>query len=147
MAIVSISEAARLTGKSRNTLHNQIRTGKLSTVHNPVTNSKGLDTSELLRVFGQLKSTASTVYQDSKIEQVGTPRGTPDDSFIKSDLENENIILKAKLEEKEKQLLDKQDHIESLKQAMRLLEDQTKKPPQAPKKEEPKGFFKRIFRI
>jgi len=61
-----------------------------------------------------------------------------------------NIILKAKLEEKEKQLNDKQSHIDSLKQAMRLLEDQREKTPpmqdSEPKKEEPKGFFQRLFK-
>jgi len=145
MAIVSISEAARLTGKSRNTLHNQIRTGKLSTVHNPVTNSKGIDTSELLRVFGQLKSTASTVHQNVQIEHEVTGDSTLDDSLKKSDLKNENIILKAKLEEKEKQLNDKQSHIDSLKQAMRLLEDQRQKT-SVVESAEPKRFFQRLFK-
>ncbi|MEQ5068122.1 helix-turn-helix domain-containing protein, partial [Escherichia coli] len=33
MAKISISEAARLTGKSRTTLHRLIKTGELSTCH------------------------------------------------------------------------------------------------------------------
>jgi len=53
MAQVSISEAARLTGKSRKTLHTYISSGKLT----KVTDNQGkpkIDTSELIRVFGNL---------------------------------------------------------------------------------------------
>ncbi len=51
MARVSISEAARLTGKSRTTLHRLIKAGYLSTCSGE-RNAKMVDTSELLRVFG-----------------------------------------------------------------------------------------------
>lgn len=51
MARVSISEAARLTGKSRTTLHRLIKAGDLSTCSGE-RNAKMVDTSELLRVFG-----------------------------------------------------------------------------------------------
>uniref|UniRef100_UPI001F4BC82F helix-turn-helix domain-containing protein n=1 Tax=Klebsiella pneumoniae TaxID=573 RepID=UPI001F4BC82F len=50
MARVSISEAARLTGKSRTTLHRLIKSGDLSTCSGE-RNAKRVDTSELLRVF------------------------------------------------------------------------------------------------
>ncbi|WP_233965691.1 helix-turn-helix transcriptional regulator, partial [Pectobacterium versatile] len=66
MAQVSISEAARLTGKSRTTLHRLIKTGELSTCHGE-RNAKMLDTSELLRVFGALKGTSV----EQGFEQVG----------------------------------------------------------------------------
>ncbi len=49
MAKVSISEAARLTGKSRTTLHRLIKAGELSTCRGE-RNAKMLDTSELLGV-------------------------------------------------------------------------------------------------
>jgi predicted site-specific integrase-resolvase len=54
MARVSISEAARLTGKSRTTLHRLIKAGDLST---SVVNTmlKVIDTSELIRVFGSFE--------------------------------------------------------------------------------------------
>ena len=51
MTRVSISEAARLTGKSRTTLHRLIKTGELSTCSGE-RNKKMVDISELLRVFG-----------------------------------------------------------------------------------------------
>jgi len=54
MAIVSVSEASRLAGKSRTTLQKYIKQGKLSkcTGENGI---KGIDTSELMRVFGNIK--------------------------------------------------------------------------------------------
>lgn len=52
MANVTISEAARLSGKSRKTVQRYISSGKLSaTVHGT---EKRIDTSELHRVFGDL---------------------------------------------------------------------------------------------
>ena len=48
MAIVSVSEAARLVGKSRRTIQRDIVAGKLSKCDN----GKRLDSSELLRVYG-----------------------------------------------------------------------------------------------
>lgn len=50
MAIVSVSEAARLVGKSRRTIQRDIAAGKLSKCDN----GKKLDTSELIRVYGSL---------------------------------------------------------------------------------------------
>lgn len=49
MALVSIIEAGRLTGKSVPTIYRHIKTGKLSQ-----TSEKLIDTSELIRVYGAL---------------------------------------------------------------------------------------------
>lgn len=51
MPLVSISEAARLTGKNRSTLHRHIQQGKLSKTIDETGESK-IDTSEILRVYG-----------------------------------------------------------------------------------------------
>lgn len=53
MAIVSISEAARLVQKSRTTIYRYIKEGKLSTCTDS-NNADGVDTSELIRVFGSI---------------------------------------------------------------------------------------------
>lgn len=53
MAQVSISEAARLTGKSRRTIQRYVATGKLSLSHSDIT-EKNIDISELIRVFGEI---------------------------------------------------------------------------------------------
>lgn len=47
---VTIAEAIKLTGKSRSTIQRYIAAGKLSKT------DKGIDTSELIRVFGELQS-------------------------------------------------------------------------------------------
>ena len=54
MAKISISEAARLTGKNRSTLHRHIKLGKLSK-HLDDDNNPLLDTSELSRVYHSFK--------------------------------------------------------------------------------------------
>ncbi len=54
MAVVSISEASRLVGKTRQTLYNDRDSGKLSWTALE-TGKPGIDTSELHRVYGQLK--------------------------------------------------------------------------------------------
>ena len=113
MAKVSISEAARLTGKSRTTLHRLIKTGELSTCHGE-RNARMLDTSELLRVFGSLVRTA-TVHD---VEQVG------EHSVTASQTENEQVIRSLQHEVEHLRILvsAQGSHIDSLKQAMQLLE-------------------------
>ncbi|HHU1768240.1 TPA: helix-turn-helix domain-containing protein, partial [Escherichia coli] len=59
MALVSVTEAARLTGKNRATIHRYIKQGKLSQISD-ATNTKKVDTSELIRVFGSLTATHAT---------------------------------------------------------------------------------------
>lgn len=113
MAKVSISEAARLTGKSRTTLHRLIKTGELSTCHGE-RNARMLDTSELLRVFGSLAGTGAV--QD--VEQVD------EQSVTASQTENEQVIrsLKQEVEHLRTLVSAQGSHIDSLKQAMQLLE-------------------------
>ena len=48
MAIVSLTEAAELAGVSRGTLYNRLKRGELSR------SGDGIDTSELMRVFGPI---------------------------------------------------------------------------------------------
>lgn len=51
MAIISINEAARKTGAARSTIQRAIKNGRLSLTTQP-DGTKGIDTSELFRVFG-----------------------------------------------------------------------------------------------
>lgn len=55
MTIVSVSEAARLSGRGRATLYRLFERGELSRSVSP-DGSVGVDVSELIRVFGQLKA-------------------------------------------------------------------------------------------
>ena len=108
MAIVSISEAARLVGKSRRTIQRDISAGKLSKCDN----GKSLDTSELLRVYGTLSSATKVADDNASMTQVvadNIPADVADMRARLAALEAENAALK--------------DHLGNLKQAMLLLEN------------------------
>ena len=107
MAIVSVSEAARLVGKSRRTIQRDIAAGKLSKCDN----GKKLDTSELLRVYGSLLNVPNDADKNAHMTQDVAPNIPPDVAEMRirlAALEAENAALK--------------DHVGSLKQAMLLLE-------------------------
>ncbi|MDI2113909.1 hypothetical protein [Commensalibacter nepenthis] len=156
MPIVSISEAARLVNKSRKTIYKHIHQGTLSTV-TTVDGSKGIDTSELIRVYGSLKIQKETpvTYTNSKQKYTksNTDKETPvtinNHRFI--ELEKELALSKLRLEQQDKelnykqQIIDakeialssKQETIDSLKVALKLLEHrQEKDTPLSPKEEQ-----------
>ncbi|EMJ9777258.1 DNA-binding protein [Morganella morganii] len=118
MALVSISEAARLTGKARSTLHKYIKQGKLSTTTDQNTGNKSIETSELIRVFGKISNSTTTdsdgVTNVSKLQQE-TPNTTQSLQIKLQLLEQENTHLKA-----EKELLSK--NLDDIRQAMLLIE-------------------------
>ena len=118
MALVSISEAARLTGKARSTLHKYIKQGKLSTTTDQNTGNKSIETSELIRVFGKISNLSTTesdsIIPVSKLQQE-TPSTTQSLQIKLQLLEQENAHLKA-----EKELLSK--NLDDIRQAMLLIE-------------------------
>lgn len=113
MAKISISEASRLTGKSRTTLHRLIKAGELSSCSG-VRNTKLLDTSEILRVFGTLSSVQSAQLD----EQVTGQHFTGD--IVQSEQVNQQLT--QEVEHLRALVTAQQSHIDSLKQAMLLLE-------------------------
>jgi hypothetical protein len=114
MARVSISEAARLTGKSRTTLHRLIKAGDLSTCSGE-RNAKMVDTSELLRVFGPFEQPKGEHHSGQVSEQRDTASADQSEQVIRH--------LKQEIEHLNTLLLSKDSHIDSLKQAMLLLEN------------------------
>lgn len=82
MALVSKTEAAKLTGKSRTTIHSYVNKGKLS-----ATDGK-IETSELIRVFGELKTESYAQPAQTKMLQSGRNL-TPDQTARIRDLENQ----------------------------------------------------------
>jgi len=134
MAIVSISEAARLTGKDRRTIQRHIAAGKVS----HASNGKGIDTSELLRFYGAfIASSAAAIKNDHLPHQtapIAAPAADPEKEALKAENKRLSDLLEAK-----------QETIDSLNNAMRLLEDQRQKTPSV-KPEETKGFFQRLFK-
>ena len=113
MAKISISEAARLTGKSRTTLHRLIKTGELSTCHG-ARNSRLVDVSELIRVFGPLEY--------SPVEHVTTQASEQSDTGISPQSEQVIAQLRQEVEHLKTLVSAKDSHIDSLKQAMLLIE-------------------------
>jgi len=103
MAIVSISEASKLVAKSRRTIQRHIAQGKLSKVTD-ATGSAGVDTSELIRVYGVLTIDDMAHDEPKEMSQADTSEKDTEIQHLKE------IIAMQK------------DHIESLKSAMLLLE-------------------------
>ncbi len=97
----TIQEAQKLTGKSRRTLYRDMAAGRLSWVPEG-DNSRRLETSELIRVYGSLLPVAQP--EPEKTAHGDTASGTPDTALILAE-------LKALRQE-----------VSELRQAMRLLE-------------------------
>jgi len=117
MALVSVTEAARLTGKNRATIHRYIKQGKLSQISD-ATNTKKVDTSELIRVFGSLTATSATPLQNDAMQHDATPKTDQSVALLQQKI----ALLEQLLESKNKELQRQDEHIDSLKQAMLLIE-------------------------
>lgn len=116
MALVSISEAAKLVGRDRRTLYRAVAEGRLS-VSQDVTGARQVDISELARVFGNF---AVTCHSDATVtmSQDATPNVTDVTASLKAKiaaLEAENTQLRERIEDKDK-------HIEDMRHTVRLLE-------------------------
>lgn len=111
MALVSISEAARLVGKSRRTLQRDIVAGKLSKCDN----GQKLDTSELLRVYGAFLPATNVAVESATLSQ---------DVAGKSETISQDVAdMRVRLAALEAENAALKDHLGSLKQAMLLLEN------------------------
>lgn len=116
MAVVSISEAARLAGKSRKTIQRYVADGRIS-MSQHVAGSKGIDLSELVRVFGELSHSDPALSHASESQTVA-----PDVAAAVASLQAENALLKAQIEAKDAQIQAKDANLADLRQSLRLLE-------------------------
>ncbi len=111
MSKLTISAAAQAAGVSRTTLYNKyINTGKIS-VSEDARGVKSIDKSELLRVFKELKPPAIPLDTRTQSEHSNTLA-----------LQSENNRLRDKLEALQDVLKAKDDHINTLKNALVLME-------------------------
>jgi len=129
MAGVSISEAARLVKVSRPTIYKMIDSGKLSytSVVKQGKEVKAIDTSELIRVFGALPGVADGVNDAVEIDTDATSVNSPTLQELEHKialLEIENTSLKGAVTARD-------EHIDSLRQAMHLIEHKKESSPQA----------------
>lgn len=128
MARVSISEAARLVKVSRPTIYKMIDSGKLSytSIVKHGKNTKVIDTSELIRVFGSLYGVIDTVKHDVKCDAGATKVN----SLGLHDLQHKIALLEAENDGLKGAVKARDEHIDSLRQAMQLLEHKHEPSPQ-----------------
>jgi FtsZ-binding cell division protein ZapB len=132
MPKVSLSEAARMAGKSRVTIHRHIEKG-LVTKEIDETGNPVIDVSELERVYGSLRYDTAT--EDVSKEPHATGETSNDSSLLQMEIENvrEHLSLLASERERERQTL--RETIDDLREdrdrwrvqaehATRLLTDQ-----------------------
>ena len=145
MALVTKSEASSLTGKSIKTIYRHIDTGKLSSTLDE-NNKKQVDTAELVRVYGEIKidDELLTKNDNTKMSLIENKEERKKEREL--EIENENKILKERIGHLEAILSEKQSHIDSLKQAMLLLEDKSKNDKENEKQQpSDKKFWWKIF--
>lgn len=145
MALVSISYAAKYAGMSRTQLYRgYLKKGKISTVTDGDKTPK-IDTSELLRVFGESKESSSN--------GAATVHNVPLRPVTPSKTDTESTILRQKvkhleelLQEKEKRLQEKDERISELRQAIAVISYKPESVPVEPQPQPVKrGFFARLF--
>lgn len=123
MALVSISEAARLVGVNRSNLYSSyINQGKLSLSKDSRGNTK-VDTSELLRVFGSLKMDAIVQQTGATVQDSLQQTGTDSLGQFATDSSAEIIrLLQAQLAEAKDREQFYQQQIRELTGTIKLLE-------------------------
>ena len=122
MAYVTIEEAAKLTGKSTQSLYRHVKQGKVSKHHD------GFDTAELMRVYGALRNTTDTTINFDKVSN--------ESEVELSMLKRENELLRGNIEELR---TDKHKLQETIDYFQRQLE------PPAQVQSTEKSFFGKLF--
>jgi hypothetical protein len=90
MALLTVTSAARAVGKNRVTIHRYLKDGRLSGIVDDKGHTK-IDTSELLRVFGELKSD-SNINETAQHNKSNTKQhqATPDIATLQLQLQAAN---------------------------------------------------------
>lgn len=131
MALVNMSEAARMAGVTRTTLYKRLKKGELSASRTDDNTGYIIDTSELLRMFPSAKV---PVYTQTPVKQAVTP----------TELEHEIKLLTMQLEMKDRLIESYLSHISDLQTRLAHNPAPPASPisdPQPPRK----GFWSRLF--
>ena len=144
MSQVSISEASRLTNKTRKTIYKYINDGLL-TVSMDTQGKKVIDISELIRVFGKIEMPEYTDVNNTEISN-NIHQVTLESIQLIAEKDVEIARLQSLLAGKDELLNSKNDQIKTLEKSLHLLEDLTNKIA-VPTVQEPaqKGFWKRLL--
>lgn len=116
MAKVNVSEAASLVGVARSTLYSYIRSGKISTEKDAIGRPQ-IDTSELIRVFGDIKDNGEDNKNDTEIMH-DVAESIKENATLRA----ENEALRELLRVRESQILEYQDRESWLRQRLESLE-------------------------
>ena len=150
MAKISISEAARLTGKNRTTLHRHIKSGKLSKFLDN-DNAPLLDTSELMRVYPTFKAPVAVqqvagVLQSNNKQQLATGDATAEIELLKLKLqhaEEKIAIEEGRRHESERREREAKEEVNRL---LNIVEKHTYLLAAAPEQESvKKSWWQRVF--
>lgn len=141
MAVVTISEASRLTGKDRRTLQRHIAAGKLSK-STIAAGGLGVDTAELMRVYGAFIAAPAAPDQGAAMPQQTAPHAAP---HAAPSFDSGNDILKAEIDNLKALLAAKQETIDSLNRAMLLLEHKANTETISTAEKPKKSFWSRFF--
>ena len=159
MPLVNLTEAAKLAGKSRSYFHtNYIKKGKISVNRSDPKNPK-VDTSELLRVFGEL--TTNTNEEHTREQQETSKENTElllETERLKAEVEGLKALVKAKDEQIKRESESTEEARQRAniaeQQYKNMLEDKMKRDKELNKIEEleealqhekSKGFWSRLF--
>ena len=144
MSQVSISEASRLTSKTRKTIYKYINDGML-TVSIDTQGKKVIDISELIRVFGEIEMPEYTEVNNTEISN-NIHQLTLENIQLIAEKDVEIARLQSLLSGKDELLNAKNEQIKTLEKSLHLLEDLTNKIP-TPTIQKPvkNGFWKRLL--
>jgi excisionase family DNA binding protein len=147
----TLSQAAKVTGKSKSSISRAIDTGRISASRNG--NLFEIDAAELHRVFPLKVDTDGVPLNGSKNVPCNDldDRGTGNDYTI---LEREIELLRERLGDKETQIDDLRGErdrllkvIEEQAGSFRVLTDQSRKPAAEPKRPAPRGIRAFLHRL
>ena len=127
MSKVSISEASRLSNKTRKTIYKYIQDGLL-TVSMDTQGKKVIDISELIRVFGEIEMPEYTVVNSTEISN-NIHQVTLESIQLIAEKDVEIARLQSLLAGKDELLNAKNEQIKTLEKSLHLLEDLTNKIP------------------
>ena len=142
MAEIGISEAARIVGKTRNTLYRFMKEGKLS-YHVGESGTRTVEASELLRAFPYA---AKAIGERYKSDTCSDTKVTESDSKVTDGTQEKDEIiqlLKAQLAEAARREAWLKERIEALEKRLPLPPGQDSQIAKQPEKR--KGFWARLF--
>jgi predicted site-specific integrase-resolvase len=150
MPKLTITKAAKAAGIARQTIYTYIKEGKLSveTIRKGGKEVRVIDTSELIRVFGELKTdgTSKTSKKTSK-KKTGKVSNSKVIQVLYQRINDLEKLTEEMRKDKERSQQDKEADRQREQTLLEIIKkQQTAQIALLPDKTEKKGFFKRLFK-